>query len=250
MAILKRRFSLEKQRLSLLLFGVPKIGKTRVILNIVKQGDYVVLISTDHGTLEVYRNPTLYESRLGVAEVYGLSDMRDALRECKETVQKVIKAGIGANRVWACLDTVTHLQIMLLAEARKISLRNPDSKDTRDEFVRDITTQADWGINLGLMSEVANMLNSYPCNIINVALERENRTTKRPEPSISGQSGDRFKGDADVLIRMVYEKGEGRKFLTSAHEGAGDRSGVLNEVEEPDLIAIRNKIFGSAEKGK
>jgi hypothetical protein len=138
---------------------------------------------------------------------------------------------------------------MLLSEARKISLRNPDAKDDRDEYVRDITTQADWGINLGLMSECANVLNSYPCNIVTICLERESRTSRRPEPSISGQSKDRIMGDADLIMRLVVEK-DGRKFLTSALDGAGDRSGVLEEAEKPDLIAIRNKIFGSAEKGQ
>jgi hypothetical protein len=248
-AIFNRTFKLEKQRLSVLLFGAPKLGKTRTLLKLVKDGDFVVLISTDHGTLEVYRNPMVYEKRLVVAEVYNLTDMREALEEGKNIVRKVIKAGVPPSKVWAAIDTVTHLQIMLLTEARKISLRNPDAKDDRDEFVRDITTQADWGINLGLMSECANMLNSYPCNVVNVALERESRTTHRPEPALSGQSGARFLGDADLILRMAYEKGQGVKLLTSTHDGAGDRSGVLDEMEEPDLKVIRNKIFGDAEKG-
>jgi hypothetical protein len=138
---------------------------------------------------------------------------------------------------------------MLLTEARKMSLKKPETSEDHDEYMRDITTQADWGINLGLMSEVANMLNSYPCNIVNIALERENRTTHRPEPAMSGQSRDRFMGDADLILRLTADN-KGRKFHTSVLDGAGDRSGVLNEVEEPDLIVIRDKIFGAAEKEK
>lgn len=249
-SIFSREFKLEKQRLSVLLFGVPKIGKTRCVLDIVKQDNYVVLLSTDHGTLEVYRNPSEYKGRLVVAEIYTLQNMRTALEEGKEMVKKIIQAGIDPSKIWACIDTVTHLQIMLLSEARKMSLRAPESKADRDEYIRDISTQVDWGINLGLMSECANILNSYPCNVINIALERESHITHRPEPSISGQSRDRFLGDTDLIVRLSYEKATGRKFLTSALDGAGDRSGVLDEVEEPNLIAIRDKIFGSAEKGK
>lgn len=78
--IFSREFRLEKRRLSALLFGVPKIGKTRIILDLIKlYGNYVCMLSTDHGTLEVYRNPTLYKGKLVVAEIYTLNDMRNAL---------------------------------------------------------------------------------------------------------------------------------------------------------------------------
>jgi hypothetical protein len=233
------------------MFGPPKIGKTRILLNLVKRGDYVAMISTDHGTLEIYRNPSEYQGRLIAAEVYTLQDMRKALEEGKTTVRKLIQNGIPAHKIWVCIDTLTHLQITLLTEARRISLKNPDSKNDHDEYVRDITTQADWGINLGLMSECANMINSYPCNIVSTSLERESRTTRRPEPSISGQSRDRFLGDADVILRIVCDQDNKRKFHTSVLAGAGDRSGVLDEIEEPDLMVIRDKIFGKQiEKGQ
>jgi len=246
--IFSREFKLEKRRMSVLMFGAPKVGKTRTILELVKRGNYVCLMTTDHGTLEVYRNPTLYKGRLVVAEVYTLNDMRNALVEGKEIVKKLIKNGVSPRDIWACIDTVTHLQIMLLLEARKVSLKRPDSTDDdRDDYVRDMTTQADWGINLGLMAEVSNMLNSYPCNIINIALEREDRTTHRPSPAISGQSQQRLVGDADLILRMAFDPSSGRTFKTSVLDGAGDRSGILLDTEQPDLLAIRNKIFGETE---
>ena len=249
--IFSREFRLEKRRLSALLFGVPKVGKTRIILDLIKlYGNYVCMLSTDHGTLEVYRNPTLYKGKLVVAEIYTLNDMRNALVQGKEIVKKLIKAGINPRDIWTVIDTMTHLQIMLLGEARKVSLKAPQSSDDdRDEYMRDMTTQADWGINLGLMSEVCNMLNSYPCNIVTIGLEKEDRTTHRPSPAISGQSRERVMGDADLILRLTAET-EGRKFHTSVLNGAGDRSGVLDETEEPDLIKIRNKIFGEAAESK
>lgn len=244
-SVFNREFKLEKQRLSILLFGTPKVGKTRCILELVKRGNYVCLLSTDHGTLEVYRNPSLYQKRLVVSEIYTLNDLRNALVEGKEIVKKLIKANVNPRDVWVCLDTVTHLQIMLLTEARRINLKHPEAnEDGRDEYERDMTTQADWGINLGLMSEVANMLNSYPCNILSIALEKEDRISHKPSPAISGQSKDRICGDADLILRMSVDNAKKRKFQTSVVDGAGDRSGVLNDTEEPDLIAIRNKIFG------
>lgn len=244
--IYSRDFKLEKRRLSVLLYGAPKVGKTRSILDLVKRGNYVCLMTTDHGTLEVYRNPTLYKGRLVVAEIYTLNDMRAALAEGKEIVKRLIRAEVNPRDIWACIDTITHLQVMLLAEARKVNLKNPqaDADKDRDEYMRDMTMQVDWGINLGMMSEVANLLNSYPCNIVNIALEKEDRTTHRPSPSLSGQSKSRFEGDADIILRMAVDQQSGRKFQTSVLQGAGDRSGVLDEVEEPDLIAVRNKVFG------
>ncbi len=250
MSIFSRDFKLEKQRLSMILFGPPKVGKTRAILDLAKRGDYVALISTDHGTLELYRNPSLYKGHLMAAEVYNLIDMRKALEEGKDTVRGLIKKGIPSSKIWAVIDTITHLQIMLLTEARRISIKHPETQDdTRDEYIRDVTTQTDWGINLGLMSECANMLNSYPCNIVCIALEREDRTTGRPGPSISGQSRDRFVGDADLILRLIYDStSKKRKFCTSIVDGAGDRSGVLGTMEELDLIAMRDKIFKTIEQ--
>ena len=245
MGIFSREFKLEKRRLNVLIYGAPKVGKTRAILDLAKKdpGNFVVLMTTDHGTLEVYRNPTLYKGRLCVAEVFSLTDMRRALEEGRVIVRKLIKAGVDPGNIWTVIDTTTHLMIQLLTEARQISLKEPES-DAQREYIRDVTTQVDWGILLGLMSECANMLNSYPCNIVNVCLERESRTTKRPEPALSGQISARITGDADLILRMTSEAKAGRKFQTSVLDGAGDRSGVLNETEEPNLIAIRNKIFG------
>lgn len=250
MDIFSRDFKMEKQRLSVLLFGTPKVGKTRCILDLVKRGNYVCLMSTDFGTLEVFRNPSLYKGRLVVAGIHTLNEMRQALIEGKDIVRKLIKSNINPKDIWVCIDTLTHLQVMLLMEARRISLKNPNSsEDDRDEYIRDMTTQADWGINLSLMSEVANMINSYPCNIVNIALEREDRTTHKASPAMSGQSKDRFAGDADLILRMICDN-KGRRFQTSVLDGAGDRSGVLNESEEPDLIAIRDKIFGEQQQQK
>lgn len=245
MGIFNREFIMEKQRLSVLMFGSPKVGKTRCVLDLVKRGNYVCLLTTDHGTLEVYRNPDTYKGRLVVADVYTLNDIRNALTEGKEIVKRLIKVGVNPKDTWVCIDTLTHLQILLLTEARRISLKRPESStDDRDEYMRDMTTQTDWGINLGLMSEVANMLNSYPCNIVNIALEKEDKVTHRASVAMSGQSRDRFCGDADLILRVCRDK-QGKKFQTSIMDGAGDRSGMLGDVEEADLIAIRDKIFGS-----
>jgi len=246
--IFTREFKLEKRRLNVLIYGAPKVGKTRALLDLAKKdpgpGNFVILMTTDHGTLEVYRNPDLYKGRLVVAEIYSLTDMRRALEEGRLITRKLIKSGVEPRNIWAVIDTTTHLMIQLLTEARQISLKDPES-DAAREYVRDVTTQVDWGILLGLMSECANTLNSYPCNIVNVCLERESRTTKRPEPALSGQISARITGDADLILRMISEAKEGRRFQTSVLDGAGDRSGALDEIEGTDLIAIRNKIFGS-----
>jgi len=235
-----------RNRVYLLVHSEPKVGKTHMVLDLVrKHGDYVMLFSFDKGTFEVRKNPKVYESKLAIAEPTTLKALRDDMHEGSMLIEKLVKAGIPRWRIWAVMDTVTHLQNRLMTEARQIDVRNPNPKDSRRDYVRDATTEVDYNINLTHMSEIANYLSSLPCNIVVTSLSREEyvdrKKTGKVVPAISGQSGLRFAGDADAILYLDRDK-EGKRWLECDSETGGDRSGMLNKFEPADLKVIAEKM--------
>ena len=234
-----------------LMFGRPKIGKTRCLLDIArKEGNYLILISTDRGARpHLMREPEVFKKKVALAEPSGLQEMRECISEAGTMVKKLLGQGVLPTNIWIAVDTVTHLQIKLLQEARKIDLRAPATTDRSDEeFVRDFQTEVDWGINLTLMSEQADKLVSLGVNLVYVALERTEKPKGQPEkpvPALSGQSRDRLMGDVDVILHMAQGDDGKRFFETDYRGGAGDRTGRLDRVEEPSLLGILNKVFRS-----
>lgn len=241
-------------RVVLLLYGEEKIGKTTTILNMVPKGNLLYLMSFDRGTMKIRLDPKLYQNRTLLAYPDGLKDIRDELEVFRERVKKAV-ANVGADKVWVVLDTVTDMQDQLLSEARKmdvkqVSLKAAQKKDAGDdEFMRDMTTQLDYGINLAHMAETVNRVLGMPCNVIFVALERtdkENKNRPRIGPRLSGQSYGLVVGKADAILRMTIGEGGARFFQCSPSSEfkAGDRSGNLAAVEPADLPALRTKMLG------
>lgn len=242
-------------RVYLHIFGAPKIGKTTAVLDLVEHSrDFVILISMDRGhRMRVAQNPALFNKRLAVATPSTLQELREDLRVAKFKVDKAASQGVDRRRIWVCLDTITHTQILLMSEARKINVKNPSSQDRRDEYIRDATTEVDYMVNLGHMSEVADTMVSMPCNSIVLALEKEQSVQRKKTgvmiPAISGQSFTRFMGDADAILRIRADHGE--RVIEPFVDGelTGDRSGNLAPEEPMDLKRIQQKMLGvSAEK--
>lgn len=239
----------ETPRIRMLLYGVPKIGKTRCVLSLAERGEVVYLVSADRGYVDYVRHKDKYKT-CAVYAPDGLRGLRKDFDEIRKRVEKVLQKR-PADHVWVVLDTATHMQQNLLVEARKVELStNQGSKSqgkVTDEFVRDATTRVDYLVNLGHMAEMADYLLNMPCNVVIIALEREekddhNKISRRPQ--LGGQSLDRFAGDADVIARMCIEKGV-RTFHCKplGAEMAGDRFDVLDQIELADLAAIRDKVF-------
>jgi hypothetical protein len=234
---------------NLLIFGRPKLGKTRAALDVVRtDGHFVILISCDKGArVHLHREPAVFDGKVALAEPRGLVEIRHAIHEAAMKVRKLIKSGVEPGKIWIVVDTLTHMQFQFLQEARKIDQKDPTHEDRKDEdFARDFTTQVDWGINLTLMGEQADMINPLPCNKIYIALEKTDKPKGQAEkavPALSGQSMHRFTGDADAILHMIQD-GDNRVFQTTYAGGGGDRYGLLASHEPVDLIAIYNKIFG------
>jgi hypothetical protein len=237
-----------RNRVYLLVHSEPKIGKTHMVLDLVrKHGDYVILFSFDDGTFEVRRDPETYEGKLAIAKPTSLRAVRDDMNEASVFIERLVKQGVPRWRIWVVMDTLTHLQNRLMTEARQITVKNPDARDVRRDFVRDATTEVDFNINLTHMSEIANYLLALPCNVIVNALSREEyverKKTGRVLPAITGQSALRFAGDADAILYLNRDS-EGKRWVECDTETGGDRSGMLGNREPADLIAIASKMLG------
>lgn len=248
-----------KERVYSLIYGPPKIGKTYAVLDLIKKhGDYVVMLSFDRGDFAVRQDPETYKGKMVRANPATLGEIRDDLKEAGFIVNKLAKKGIPRSSIWLVMDTMTHAQTILLAEARKINIKNPHTRDGRTEYVRDATTQVDYMVNLGHMNEIADALASMKCNVIVITLEKNEILHGRRDktsnmiPALSGQAYTRFLGDADVILRMVEEKGE-RYFSLSGQSGScvgGDRSGKLDIREPADIKHIQQKMLGAKQAKK
>lgn len=222
---------------------------TMCVFDLVRRhGHFVVMLSFDDGIFEVRQNPEVYEGKLAIARPTSLSGLRSDMHESDLMIEKLVKSGVPRWKIWACIDTVTHMQARLMTEARQINVKNPSANDVRRDFVRDATTEVDFNINLTHMSEVANWLSSLPCNVVVNALSREEhvdrKKTGRVVPAIVGQSSARICGDADAILYLAVEKDGKRIFQCQAGETGGDRSGRLGLTEPPDLFEISQKMLG------
>lgn len=235
-------------RIYVMLYGPPKIGKTRAILQLASKAaghkHMLVYLSFDHGLIEMHARSSDYQGRVAVEEdIRRLKDVRKALDAARSWVSRIAKK-VDRTKIWVVADTLTHLQIRLLAEARRVNVRQGKSGD---EYVREMVTEVDWGVNLGHMSEVADALDAMPCNVVTVALERDEKIDRKETgykvPAISGQSYSRFTGDADAILRVTKGK-SGRRYFRPMH---GDRLGALAEREPADLALIQAKLNGTFE---
>jgi hypothetical protein len=241
---------------NILMFGQPKIGKTHAALDIVRKDpeSFIMLLSFDKGSRPLlHREPEVFSGKVALAEPKGLKEIRRAIYETGMKVRKLIKAGVQPSKIWIVVDTITHLQYQFMQEARRINQSDPTSQDRKTEdFARDFTTQIDWGINLTLMGEQADDINMLPANKLYIALEKTIQPKNQPErcvPAVSGQSKERFTGDADAIIHLVMEKGE-RMFVTGFEDGGGDRFSRLDPKEPVDLNALHKKIFATTAPAK
>jgi len=237
-----------KDRVYLLVHSDPKVGKTHMVLDLVrKHGHFVVMLSFDGGTFEVRQDPTAFEGKLAIASPSSLQQLRDDMHEATMLVEQLYRKGVPRSNLWICLDTVNALQAKLMIEARKINVKNPDARDLRKEFVRDASTEVDYNINLAHMGEVADWLGQVKANVVLNVISKEEyierKKTGRAIPAITGQSSIRLMGDADAILYLDRDR-EGQRWISCEVDGGGDRSGRLRAREPADLVAIRDQMLG------
>ena len=237
-----------KDRVYLLVHSEPKVGKTHMVLDLIrKHGHFVIMLSFDSGTFEVRQNPESFEGKLAIATPSSLQQLRDDMHEGTMLVEQLVQKGVPRANIWICIDTVNALQGKLMIEARKINVKNPDARDSRKEFVRDAVTEVDYNVNLAHMGEVADWLAQVRCNVVINSISKEEyverKKTGRAIPAITGQSAIRIAGDADAIVCLDRDR-EGRRWISCDLESGGDRSGRLRPREEADLVQIRDRMLG------
>lgn len=243
-------------RVYLVLFGPGKIGKTRAALNLVTDHKQLVyILSVDRGLLYAFQNPKLFKGRLGAyveSGAWTLRTTRKNLADVRARIDAKVRDGVNPGRLWVVVDTITHLQTAMLAEARHVQVSGGHGKEMAklaDEYEREMVTQVDYMVNLGHMSEIADALVGMPCNVVVNALEKA-ETKGRDKtgvmlPALSGGAYTRILGDADAVMHLETDK-EGDRFFKTFVQGSdsGDRSGNLERTETADLMHIRNKMLG------
>ena len=234
---------------------------TSLLVNLLDQTtDHVVyLMSVDKGNKRISMAAEKYGGRMALDFPTRLKEFRKSINEVAQRAGAVA-AKRGAGKVWVVVDTVTHMQMFLMAEARTFDVKEsnkpsgkaPSQPPGEDEiYVRDMTTRADYNINLTHMVELSNQILKIPCNIVFMALEKQFKSEKTGNEvtmvALSGQSKDKILGDSDIIARMVEGGGGSRVFITAPGNGveAGDRNGKLGTSEPADLLKMYNKIYGT-----
>jgi len=235
--------SLEK-RLTMLVYGRSRVGKTTRILEVAEK-DLVWVLSTDNGLSAALRQPGKYTGRLFVSTDKKLSDVRATLIGFRRDIE-ARKETIPLQRMWVVIDTLTHLQTHFLNESRKVAVATKGVANPKvsDLYIRDATTQVDYGIVGSWITEVCEMVLAIPCNIVFICMEKYE--DKIATPQLVGSSVEYVKGLCDVISRLVVSEDDSR-VLICANNGGPQEVGfrgepnLLEAVEPANFRHIRSK---------
>jgi hypothetical protein len=233
-------------RMTVMLWGTSRIGKTTCLLKAAEQGDVVWHIAADvpTGAKAAFEAPHLYGKRLKMSYAAGIREYRGIIEECANEVRALLAKGVPSRKMWVAVDTWTHLQQKFMTESRRVAIKASSNPNIGDDYVRDAVTQQDYGVMNGWSNECIQALLSIPCNIVVVVQEKMDGPIAIPV--LVGQSLETVRGLLDVHCRVIVGQDRSkRQFvcgLSSASTG-GYRGlpGKLNEVEPADLIALRDK---------
>lgn len=202
----------------MVVYGTAGSGKTVLCSTAPKP----IIISAEHGLL------SLASLDIPYIEVKTLRDIGDAFNMLKKDTEfKTI-----------CLDSVSEISEVLLTELKQ------DAKDARQAYGK----LAD---SLGAM--LRNFRDIKQKNIVMTAKQksREDELAGTIEymPSLPGRvlpESLPYIVDEVLVMKMAIKKGKTIRTLQTQPDRqfvAKDRSGALNQFEEPDLTAIFNKII-------
>lgn len=281
------------------IYGGPKVGKTTAILDLARNGQIVIVFSIDRGLKRVQMNrkdfqgklfpvyimPTDAEEEADKREGRAFSFTRylyKSIYQVKEQFLPMLaRKGVSLERIWMVIDTYTHLQAQLLhdgseAQIEKAQVVRPlnvkkDGKqqesaenEEQQRVYSELTNQPEWGANLSVLTKVMEYLYDAGCNIVLLALEKEQKTEGRQSkmgPAVQGASYSRFVGDVDILLHLEAQS-DGRRFLhakPSPKREAGDRFSVLPptiELERVEdgktstLLSIRQLVYKQPDKAE
>jgi len=216
--------------LKVLVYGGAGVGKTRLC----STASDALIISAESGLL------SLAEFDIPVVEIYSIEDLEVAYQYVTESEE-------GKAFSWICLDSITEIAEQCLANEKE------KSKDPRKAY----------GELSDRMTEILKAFRDLPGR--NVYMSCKALTVKDEDlkmmvhsPMMPGQKlGQALPYLFDEVFALRAEKnlesGDLERMLQTAacqNWQAKDRSGRLDEFEEPNLDAILAKITGKKTKTK
>lgn len=237
------------KRLTVLLFGRNRIGKSTVALDICRSGDIVCLMSSDSGIRAVLTEKSVYAKKLVLSISYDIEEVRTDMNFMLKKAESILKQGWPAHRLWFVLDNVTSMQQSFLVDSRRVSNSKGSAGQTMATVQRDVPQQVDYGILAAWSNEIIDAARRFPWNFVFVATEKYDQDRKMFHPALVGQSYEKLKGECDLLLRMdTHQSDTNRRVLYTSAQGmeVGCRKSVgqLASVEFADLVKIRDKYLG------
>lgn len=212
--------------LKMLFWGKAGTGKTR-ILGQAPVGE-TLIVSAEQGLLTLLHDPVA--SQHDTVEVQTAADLQGVLAYLE---------GSDHPYSWVCLDSITEIGESILSEALE------EFKDPRQAY------------NAVRMSvpNVLKRLRRLPCHIIATAkseeIEEEDKKTQKKY--ITGCQPDGAWKKVSKMLPYIYDhilhtEVVGGRYMVRCKPSKGleikNRGGRLDEFEEPDLLAMCEKIMG------
>jgi NTP pyrophosphatase (non-canonical NTP hydrolase) len=205
--------------IKVLVYGRSGVGKTRLIATAPRP----ILISAESGTL------SLRGYDIPMIEIATMDDLRDAYLWTTGEEAK------GFDTI--CIDSITELGEVVLANAKK---NNKDVRKAYGELIDEMTQ---------IIKSFRDMRGKHVYFSAQEERIAADDDTTAYGPLLPGSKlGPRLPYWYDEVFRMSIGKladGTSYRYLLTQGDGkaiAKDRSGVLDEIEEPDLSKIFSKI--------
>lgn len=271
------------------LYGAPGSGKTSSLLDLARCKNVVFLVSVDTRAASAARfeKDEVYKGWLKIKYIrFDPGNQTDVAIKAKglrfsfrEKLGRVLSSiydqeipallqknpRLTPGRIWVAIDTMTHLQQNLLAEAQEVQVgqASPTGKKVLDDGYavdRELTTQPEWGANAAVLSKIMNYLLEQPYNLVLTMFEKNDKDYKnvtRVQPALQGASLQRIMGDLDVILHLTATDAGEHTFhsRSSSSRECKDCFGVLpenipllraKETGQSTLAQIRTLIFNQA----
>ena len=237
--------AVDQNRVSILIYGPPKIGKTSLALSLVNHGYRPLVLNMENGLL------SLKSKKI---DVYDCTvDANGVPMERKYRVQKLVaflKDIASTPEIQKKYDT---LMLDSVSETCQCMLeifkeKYPDRKDSLVMFGELGDSLADF---------VKQLRDLKPYNIVMTshdAIDKDDHGRRFTGVDLTGKMSRRIIGLLDEVAYMkniTNEEGRSKRFLITSELDnalAGDRSGKLELYEEADLGLIFDKILCKGEQ--
>jgi hypothetical protein len=232
-----RKLKLNKlNRVSILVYGEPGIGKTSLLRTIPKN-ERACVLSAESGLLSI-RDLVLNKTVEGF-EIESFQEMYEAFDLLSE--EKKAKAKFK----WIFIDSLSEISQKCYDSYKELHPKKKDSFKLWEEY------------QASLLKLIKNFRDIEHYNIVFTCLAstaRDDDGYRFIHPEINGNSlKQKLAAYFDEVFYMTIhedeEKGKRRIFITEPAESedgrvtAKDRSGALKPIEKPDLSAIIGKIL-------